>query len=182
MTDLWSVVIAQHLRTLSQCDLLGPSIAQTTKRLRTTLECGGKIILCGNGGSLAHAQHFAAELAVRYKRDRSALAAICLGCNPAVVTAIVNDLGPDRLFSRELLAVYRPLDTLVAFSTSGRSANVLNALDQATQCSLSTVGITGAKGMATLVSQEIRVPSEDTARIQEIHQLIIHTLCEGLDA
>lgn len=157
-------------------------MAVVTKTLATTLECGGKIILCGNGGSQAQAQHFAAELVVRYKRARSSLSAICLGCNPAVVTAIVNDLGPEYVFSRELLAVYHPLDTLVAFSTSGRSANVIYALNQAMQCNLVTVGITGMDGMATRVKHEIRVPSGDTAEIQNIHQLIIHALCEGIDA
>lgn len=179
--DPWSLLVEEHLKILAACETLAPSIAQTTKTLRKCLSAGGKVLVCGNGGSQAQAQHFVAELVVRFQRDRQAMAAIALGCNPAVVTAICNDIGANNVFLREFEALHGPEDAVVGISTSGRSRNVVDTLVAARRAGLPTIGITGLRGMDDAVLHQIRVPSTDTARIQEIHQMIIHSLCEGLD-
>lgn len=179
--DSWSLIVQSHLQVLSACDALGQSIAQTTKTLKKCLAEGGKVIVCGNGGSQAQAQHFVAELAVRFKRERAALAAIALGCNPAVLTATCNDLGAGNIFLREMQSVSGPKDAVIGISTSGRSRNVIDTLVAARRAGLPTIGLTGANGIDDAVLHEICVPSTDTPRIQEVHQLIIHAICEGLD-
>jgi D-sedoheptulose 7-phosphate isomerase len=179
---MWTDLVQAHLKVLSRCEGLVPSIVQTTRTLKKCLAAGGKVLVCGNGGSAAQAQHLAAELVVRFQRERPALAALVLGCNPAIVTATVNDLGPQQLFVREFEALYRPGDVLIGISTSGRSPNVIAALAGARRAGAPTVGLTGHEGMADPVLHEIRVPSTETARVQEVHQLIIHALCEGIDA
>ena len=179
--DTWSSIVQEHLKILSTCDALGPLIAQTTKTLKKCLSTGGKIIVCGNGGSHAQAEHFVAELVVRFQRERGALAGITLGCNPAVVTATCNDLGANNVFLREFQAVYGRHDAVVGISTSGRSRNVIDTLVAARRAGLPTVALTGIRGIDDAVMHELRVPSGDTARIQEIHQLVIHALCQELD-
>lgn len=181
-SDSWSLLVEEHLKILATCESVGPSIAQTTKTLKKCLSAGGKVIVCGNGGSQAQAQHFVAELVVRFQRERPAFAAIALGCNAAVVTATCNDIGANNVFLREFEAIHGPEDVVVGISTSGRSRNVIDTLVSARRAGLPTIGITGLHGMDDAVLHEIRVPSTDTARIQEIHQMIIHSLCEGLDA
>lgn len=177
----WAEALANHRDVLDSCAELAQDIDQVVAALARVLRRGGKVMVCGNGGSAAHAQHFAAELVVRYQRNRPALAAIALGSNPAILTATINDLSPDDIFVRELHALVGSNDALFAISTSGRSTNVCRALDAADGLELITIGLTGASGMAAPVDFEIRVPSSSTPRIQEIHTLIIHAICEGLD-
>lgn len=144
---------------------------------------GRKLLFFGNGGSAADAQHLATEFVVRYRKDRPALAAIALTTDTSALSAIGNDLGFDRLFSRQVEALGRPGDVAIGISTSGNSPNVLLALETARAAGLTTVGLTGGTGgkMAEHADIAIVVPSPVTARIQEMHILIGHTLCDALE-
>jgi D-sedoheptulose 7-phosphate isomerase len=144
------------------------------------LRAGGKVMLCGNGGSSADASHLAAELLGRFKLDRDPLPALSLTDNVPSITAIANDIGYERSFSRQVRGLGRAGDVLIGISTSGTSANVLDAVQAARDAGIRTVGFTGASGGPLAESTELclRVPSEDTARIQEGYMLVGHTVCE----
>jgi len=145
--------------------------------------CRGKILICGNGGSAAHAQHLAAELVVRFETNRDPIAALSLTTDTSVLTAAGNDLGYHDIFRRQVEALARPEDMLVAISTSGKSPNVYTACQAASQMGCRVIALTGQNGMYNFVPDiELRVPSTCTARIQEIHTLIIHALCEGIES
>lgn len=145
-----------------------------------SLSQGKKIFFCGNGGSAADAQHLAAELSGRFYYDRPPLNAEALHCNSSYLTAVANDYGYDFVFSRLLEASAHPGDVLIAFSTSGNSTNIINALDVASSKKLKSIALTGTTGgkMASSVDLLINVPSIDTPRIQEAHILIGHIICE----
>jgi D-sedoheptulose 7-phosphate isomerase len=149
----------------------------------TRLRAGGKILVFGNGGSAADAQHFAGELVGRFRRERPGIAAVALGADPSIVTAVGNDLGFERVFARQLEALGRAGDVAFAISTSGRSPNVLAALRLARERGLVTVGLTGEGGgdAAALVDHLIAVPDTDTPRIQEVHGMVVHVLCELIE-
>jgi phosphoheptose isomerase len=178
----WPETLTQLRAVLEASEALAPTIDRAVKRMRSALDRGGIIFTCGNGGSHAHAAHLTAELVVRYRHTRPAFASLALGCNSAVLTATVNDLQPVELFERELGALAGPNDLIFAISTSGKSPNVLRAVSAARERGLDTVALTGGDGLATPVGVEIRVPSTQTARIQELHTMIIHSICEALDA
>ena len=148
-----------------------------------TLRNGGKIILCGNGGSAGDAQHIAAELTGRYKSERAPLAGIALTTDTSALTAIGNDYGYDEVFSRQLRAIGRAGDLLIAISTSGNSANVLKAIAAASNLGIKTIGLSGKGGgaMNSACWLNLVVPSNDTARIQEMHIFIGHTICQAID-
>ena len=150
---------------------------------RDAVEAGNKLLFFGNGGSAADAQHFAAELVVRYRRDRRAIAAIALTTDTSTLTAGANDLGFDRVFSRQIEALGRPGDVAIGITTSGRSPNVLEALRTAREMDLKTVAFTGGDGgdLAGLVDELLIVPSRVTARIQEMHLTFGHMLCGALE-
>ncbi len=145
-----------------------------------TLRKGGKIMLCGNGGSAADAQHIAAELSGRFKLDRPPLPVMALAANASLLTAVANDYGYEEVFARQVAAFGRPKDLLVAISTSGDSPNILTAVEEAQRIGMEILALTGANGgaLAKAVDHCIRVPSDDTARIQEAHICIGHILCE----
>lgn len=147
------------------------------------LKTGSKVLLFGNGGSSADAQHIAAEFIGRFLAERSAMPAIALSADTAVLTAIANDFGYHRVFARQLEALAKKGDTAIAISTSGNSANVLAGLAVAKDKGLYTIGLTGETGgeMEKLVDVLFRVPSTSTPRIQEAHRLIGHVLCELID-
>jgi len=149
-----------------------------------SLQGGGTIFFCGNGGSAADSQHLAGELVSRFLYDRPALRGVALNADTAILTAIGNDYGYERSLSRPLEAQARKGDVLVALSTSGRSPNVLAALRSASSVGVSRIGLTGRDGgdMAQLCDIELRAPSDSTPRIQEIHLLLGHLLCEGIEA
>ena len=149
-----------------------------------SLEQGGKILFCGNGGSAADAQHLAAELSGRFQYDRKPLYAEALHVNASFMTAVANDYGYDEVYSRMVEAAGRKGDVLVALSTSGNSANVVKAVEQAKKQNMVTIGLTGAKGgkLEQLCELCIKVPSDDTARIQETHILIGHAICQKIEA
>jgi len=144
---------------------------------------GGALLVCGNGGSAADAQHIAAELTGRFFRDRRALPALALHGNTSSLTAIGNDYGYDEVFAREVAAHGREGDVLMAISTSGNSRNVVRAIEAARDRRMVVVGLTGEHGgkMADLCDVGLRVPSSSTPRIQEFHILLGHTICELLE-
>lgn len=145
-----------------------------------TLRAGGKLLFCGNGGSAADAQHLAAELSGRYYYDRPPLAAEALHVNSSYLTAVANDYSFDEVYARMVRALGKPGDVLIALSTSGRSPNILRALDAARDRGMATVGFSGRSGgeMGSRCDHLVRIPSEDTPRIQECHMLLGHILCE----
>jgi phosphoheptose isomerase len=144
------------------------------------LRHGGRVLIFGNGGSAADAQHTAAELVGRFERDRAALAAIALTTDASVMTAVANDTGFDRVFARQIEGLGRPGDVALAISTSGASPNVVAALEAARLCGLRTVALTGRSGGAVGESSEIHinVPSNTTARVQEVHRTLLHVICD----
>lgn len=175
--------IAEHQQMIGHLAALAPLIEQALERLCTTLEAGGKVMFCGNGGSAADSQHMAAELAGRFCRDRPPLAAIALSSDTSVLTCIGNDYTYSRIFSRQLEAIGREGDTLVAISTSGNSDNVIEAARTARSMGIAVIALTGRNGGIVAGESDIAivVPSQTTARIQEGHILLGHTLCEGIE-
>jgi D-sedoheptulose 7-phosphate isomerase len=143
-----------------------------------SLRTGGKVLFFGNGGSAADAGHLAAELLGRFAHHRRALAAACLSDHTAAVTAIGNDYGYDDVFARQIQGLGRPGDIAVALTTSGTSPNIIRALDTAHDSGLTTIAFTGASGGKITADVCIRVPSDQTPRIQELCMLLGHTLCE----
>ncbi len=171
---------------LASVDTLAPAIARAGTLLAACLRGGGKLLVCGNGGSAADAQHFSAELLGRYERDRAGLPALALHADTSTVTAVANDYGYEQVFARQVQALGRPGDALVAISTSGNSPGILHAVEVAQRTGLGVVALTGRDGgaLAPLMRStdvEIRVPAQVTARIQEIHILALHCLCELID-
>ena len=158
-------------------------IARAAELCAGALRGGGKILVCGNGGSAADAAHFAAELVGRMRRERAPLPAISLAVDPSVLTCVANDFGFEELFARQVRALGGPSDALVAISTSGRSPNVLAAIEAARSRGMATVALLGAGGDPRLEAADVqvRVPSRDTARIQEIHTAALHAICELLE-
>jgi len=147
------------------------------------LKNGNKILLCGNGGSAADAQHIAAELSGRYKVERRGLPGIALTTDTSVLTAIGNDYGFDRIFERQVEALAQKGDVLIGISTSGHSKNVVRALSLARTIGCKTIGLSGRDGgvMSEFCDINIIVPSDDTPRIQEMHSMIGHILCQAVD-
>ncbi len=165
---------------------LSTPITIAIETIATALKKGNKVLSCGNGGSAADAQHFAAELVCRFEKERPALAAIALTVDTSALTAISNDYHFDEIFSRQIEALAKPDDILLAISTSGFSPNVVRAIEQAHEKKMTVVALTGRDGgkiakILTANDIEIRVLSESTARIQEIHLLTIHCLCDQID-
>jgi D-sedoheptulose 7-phosphate isomerase len=147
------------------------------------LKNGGKIIFCGNGGSAADSQHLATELVVRFKKNRKAIPAISLTANTSALTAIGNDYGYDKVFSRQLEALANKKDVLIAISTSGKAKNVVETVKKAKEIGVKTIALTGEAGkeFAKSCDLSVMVPSLNTARIQESHILIGHILCEIIE-
>ncbi len=179
ITKLIEASIATKQSLLSSADLVS-TVAKVSRTLAEALRRGNKLLLFGNGGSAADAQHIAAELVGRFAFDRPALPALALSVNSSCVTAIGNDYGFDRVFSRQLEALARPGDVAFGISTSGNSPNVLLGLSTAKSLRLHTVALTGRTGGKLLknVDQCICVPSDETPRIQECHILIGHIISE----
>jgi D-sedoheptulose 7-phosphate isomerase len=163
------------------------SLLATARKIADTIAAslrgGNKLLLAGNGGSAADAQHIAAEIVGRYKKDRPAYAALALTTDTSALTAIGNDYGFEQVFSRQVEGLGKRGDVLLALSTSGRSPNILAALKTARQHGLVTVGFTGAKGTALAASCDhlLVAPSEDTAVIQQIHMAFAHGICEVIE-
>ncbi|HEX8324791.1 MAG TPA: SIS domain-containing protein [Tepidisphaeraceae bacterium] len=162
---------------------MGPVVDQVASVLTGAWDAGNKVMFAGNGGSAADAMHFAEELVVRYRRDRRALAALAF-LDPTTITCAGNDMGYDHVFSRQIEALGRPGDVFVGLTTSGNSTNVANAFAAAKKLGITTVGFLGKDGgrCRAICDVPLIVPSPVTARVQEMHKLIFHSLCEYVDA
>lgn len=174
------------LKTASAGELSGP-IARAIGMMAASLRAGGKILVCGNGGSAADAQHFSAELLNRFEVERPPLAAMALTTDTSTLTSIGNDYGFDQVFEKQVKALGRRGDVLFAISTSGNSGNVVAAMHAAAAAGMGIVALTGRGGgkMGAMLSSgdvHICVPHTVTARIQEVHLLALHCLCDGIDA
>ncbi len=174
----------EHLRVANEAAALLPAAEQLANRICDSLEGGGKLITFGNGGSAAEAQHFAGELLGRFRATRRPLAAIALSTDPSVMTCIANDFSYDDIFARQVTGLATARDIVVGISTSGRSENVVRGLRAAREVGASAVAWTGddpgpAGAAADVV---LAVPSSTTARIQEMHTLLMHTICVVIDA
>lgn len=158
-------------------------IERIGREVRACFEKGGRLYTCGNGGSAAEALHLSEELIGKYKRERKPYPAVCLAADPTALTCIANDFGYEEVFARQVEAFGRKGDVLVAFSTSGASPNVLRALARAQELGLTTVGLLGKGGGAALEGCDcaVVVPSQDTAHIQEAHQVVVHLILEAVE-
>ena len=166
---------------------LSKPIAAAVGTLLMCVTGGGKVMACGNGGSAADAQHFAAEFVGRFERERPELGAIALSTDSSILTAIANDYHFDQIFSKQVRALGQPGDVLLAISTSGNSRNVLAAIESAHERDLIVVALTGKGGgkigqVLRETDVHICVPHDRTARIQEVHLLVLHCLCDGVDS
>jgi len=171
----------------SAAEILAAPIADAVELLVAALASDRKILACGNGGSAADAQHFAAELIGRFERERPELAAIALTTDSSILTAVANDYRFDEIFAKQVRGLGQAGDVLIGISTSGNSANVIAAIESAHDRAMRVVALTGRDGgrigqMLQAGDVHLCVPHQRTARIQEVHLLIIHCLCDGIDA
>ena len=184
--------IQQQFKDSAQAKLdalttMAAPIEAATRCMVASLQAGGKVMACGNGGSAADSQHFAAELLNRFEKERPPLAAIALTTDTSTLTSIANDYRYEDVFAKQVQALGRSGDVLLAISTSGNSPNVIEAIHVAHTRGVRVVALTGRKGgkIAALLGPDdihLCVPAERTARIQEVHLLTIHCLCDGIDA
>ncbi|MBT8519164.1 phosphoheptose isomerase [Polynucleobacter paneuropaeus] len=166
--------------------ILPAAVAQGVIAMTHCLQSGGKVMACGNGGSAADAQHFAAELIGRFERERQELAAIALTTDSSILTAVGNDYSYDEVFSKQVRGLGKPGDILLGISTSGNSKNVVKAIEAAKKLGMKIIALTGNGGgkIASLLdSSDVHLcaPSTRTARIQETHLVLLHSLCDGVD-
>lgn len=177
---LVEAAVAAHRRAMETAT--GPVIAAATA-IRAAQEAGGKLLVFGNGGSAADAQHMAAELVCRFQKERAALAAIALTTDTSILSAIGNDYGFDRVFTRQVEALGRPGDVAMAISTSGGSANVIAGLAAARERGMKTIALTGRDGgaLGRAADIHVNVAHESTARVQEVHRTLIHAICELIE-
>lgn len=184
MLDMINRELEAHRKTIDRTiDVMIPQIEKASKIAIETLKHGNKILLCGNGGSASDAQHISAELTGRYKTERKGLAGIALTTDTSALTAISNDYGYDRVFDRQVEALAREGDLLIGISTSGNSVNIISAFKVARELGCETIGFSGRDGGEMNYSCDLNliVPSDDTPRIQEVHILIGHILCQAID-
>ena len=184
MNDLIGKAIDEHARALAAVKAgLLPAITQTAQCLIDCIDAGHTLFWCGNGGSAADSQHIAAELVGRFERERRAIASVALTTDTSILTSVGNDYGFDRVFQRQVQALVRPGDVLVGLSTSGNSPNVLLAVEQANVQGATTIGLLGRDGgkLKQACRMAIVVPAENTARIQEMHILIGHIICDVIE-
>jgi D-sedoheptulose 7-phosphate isomerase len=159
-------------------------IVEAADLIEQCLRAGNKLLVCGNGGSATDASHFVTELVVRFSKDRRALPAICLASDSGVLTAAGNDYGFDEIFARQVAAFGSPGDVLICLTTSGKSKNVIRALQEAKARQLRTIAFLGRNGGSTVgtADLDLLVKNDSTARVQEAHQLLLHVLCEIIES
>ncbi|MFB9886429.1 D-sedoheptulose-7-phosphate isomerase [Balneatrix alpica] len=176
--------LTRHLQVFNQLSSLEPQVLELADRVEACLAQGGKLIFMGNGGSAADCQHLAAEFVVRYKAERRPLGAIALTVDTSILTAHSNDYSYDSVFTRQIQALARPQDLVIGLSTSGNSANVIDGIRAAKELGCFTYAWTGESGgkLLALADVTLRMPSNETARIQEAHMLIGHWVCEEMDS
>jgi len=187
MADAFADVVARTLAEAARLHADAQSAVAPTaaaaESMVAALRGGGKILVCGNGGSASDAQHFAAELVGRFERERRAIASVALTTDTSILTAIANDYAYTRVFARQIEAIGRAGDLLLAISTSGGSASILEALATAKAGGITTVALTGRDGgqAGALADIHINVPSPSTARVQEVHRTLLHAMCELIE-
>jgi D-sedoheptulose 7-phosphate isomerase len=184
MTDsTYLTNLNEHLSLFQQLSALDGVVDEAVSTCVKSLKSGGKLMFCGNGGSAADSQHLAAEFTGRFNKDRAPLAALALSTDTSALTCIANDYAFDQVFARQVLALGKPGDCLIAISTSGKSANVIVAVEAARSLNIHCIGLLGRDG-GTLIKMcdvAIVVPNQVTARIQEAHILIGHSLCGAVE-
>lgn len=175
--------IESHLASLSRLPRAAETIARIGETLEHALKAGNKVLTCGNGGSAAEALHLAEEMIGRFDRDRPPIAAVCLCADPAAMTCISNDYGFEELFARQVQGLGRPGDVLVAFSTSGKSLNIVRALERARGLGVATVGLLGPPGSPAEAYCDVAFTASDmhSSHVQELHLIVTHLLLEHLD-
>lgn len=178
-----SSAIKSHLSAAEKMAALAPEIERAAAALSGVIASGGKILVCGNGGSAADSQHIAGELVGRFKKERRAIAAVALTTDTSILTCLSNDYGFDHVFERQVEALGRRGDALVAISTSGESANVFKAAKKARELGLFTFGLLGCGGGSIKPACDLALVIEetDTPRIQEMHLLCAHIICELIE-
>ena len=184
MPSLFLTNLVEHQQLMARLEVLEGAVATAGHQLGALLASGGKLLLCGNGGSAADSQHLASELTGRFIKDRRPIASIALTTDSSALTSIGNDYSFDEIFARQVTALGRKGDGLVAISTSGNSRNIVRAVEAARDAGVFTLGLIGRGGgrLAALCDQSIIVPHDVTTRIQEAHLLIGHTLCGLIEA
>ena len=184
LSSFFTAEFSEHAEVMRRTQAaLAEQFAGLVRACTSSLRVGGKIMLFGNGGSAADAQHLATELTIRYKADRPAIAAIALTTDTSALTAAGNDLGFEQVFARQIAALGKPGDVVIGISTSGKSPNVLAALRQAREMRIVTAALSGKKGgdLAGICDHLLVVPSDTTARIQEMHILLGQMLCGAIE-
>jgi D-sedoheptulose 7-phosphate isomerase len=176
--------INDSVRVLQSLKNLEPQVIRAADLIWECFRTGNKLLICGNGGSASDASHFATELVVRFTKDRRALPAICLASDTGILTAAGNDYGFDEIFARQVAAFGVPGDVLMCLTTSGKSKNLVRALQEAKARKVNTIAFLGRDGGSTIgiADIDLLVKDDSTARIQEAHQLVIHVLCEIIEA
>jgi D-sedoheptulose 7-phosphate isomerase len=176
--------IDDSICTLESLKKLGREVTRAADLIEECLRAKNKLLVCGNGGSATDASHFATELVVRFAKDRRALPAICLASDSGILTAAGNDYGFDEVFARQVTAFGVPGDVLVCLTTSGKSKNVIRALQEAKARQIKTIAFLGRDGGLTLgvADLDLLVNGDSTARVQEAHQLLLHVLCEIIES
>jgi D-sedoheptulose 7-phosphate isomerase len=176
--------INESVRTLESLKNLEREVTRATDLIEQCLRAGNKLLVCGNGGSAAEASHFATELVVRFANNRRAFPAICLASDGGILTAAGNDYGFDEIFARQVAAFGVPGDVLICLTTSGKSKNLVRALQEAAARQMKTIVFLGRDGGSTvgIADLDLVVKSDSTARVQEAHQLLLHVLCETIES
>ncbi|MBX9676836.1 MAG: D-sedoheptulose 7-phosphate isomerase [Methylotenera sp.] len=173
-----------HMAMFNALEPLFPMISAVGIKMQECIKNGGKILLMGNGGSAADSQHIAAEIVGRFKKERKGMPAIALTTDTSIITSVGNDYGYDYIFARQIEALCRPEDLVIGITTSGNSANVVNAMQAAKEIGATTIGLTGGSGgkLNGICDFNLVMPSSVTARIQEAHIFVGHSLCEILES
>jgi phosphoheptose isomerase len=176
--------INDSVRTLESLKNFEREVSRAADLIEQCLRAGNKLLVCGNGGSAADASHFATELVVRFAKDRRAFPAICLASDSGILTAAGNDYGFDEIFARQVAAFGVAGDVLICLTTSGKSKNVMRALQEAKEHQMKTIAFLGRDGGSTvgIADLDLLVKSDSTARVQEAHQLLLHVLCEIIES
>ncbi len=176
--------ISDSVRTLESLKSLEREVSGAADMIEQCLRAGNKLLVCGNGGSAADASHFATEFVVRFVKDRRALPAICLTSNSGILTAAGNDYGFDEIFARQVAAFGVPGDVLICLTTSGKSKNVVRALQEAKARQMKTIAFLGRDGGSTIgiADLDLLIKSDSTARVQEAQHLVLHVLCEVVES
>src|SRR5436189_1328657 len=183
-SDILKNAVAAATKTLQSLVDLDAHLAKAADLIEQCLRAGNKLLVCGNGGSASDAAHFATEFVVRFMKDRPAYPAICLTGDGGLLTAAGNDYGFDEIFARQVAAFGLPGDVLICLTTSGKSKNVLRALEEAKARKLKTIAFLGRDGGSSvgMADVDLLVTADSTARIQEAHQLLSHVLCETIES